>query len=196
MGVPIIFLSHSAKDSEIARALKDVLATHTRGEIEWWLSSDGQSIRGGKNWRSEVEQALRECRIVFILFTVLSSRSAWVQYEAGFADALGKDIIPVALPSFDIDAIPGPLQHKQGFNIRDHSGLNNIVSHVNRILSRSYLLSFNESDYERIFSGKIDDTAALSLLLDQHFETIEVTSSFENPVFEAISAEAKKIDSQ
>lgn len=112
MAVPIIFLSHSARDADIARRMKDLLAVHTRGEIEWWLSSDGQSIRGGKNWRREVETALRNCKIVFILFTARSSLSAWVQYEAGFADALEKEIIPMAMPGFDIDGIPGPLQQQ------------------------------------------------------------------------------------
>lgn len=108
MSVPIIFLSHSSHDREVAVSLKEVLATHTQGQIEWWLSSDGQSIRGGKNWRAEVEKALRQCSLIFILFTASSQNSAWVQFEAGFAEALGKDIVPIALPGFDVDGIPGP----------------------------------------------------------------------------------------
>jgi hypothetical protein len=194
MAVPIIFLSHSSHDHDIARALKGVLSKHTEGEIQWWLSSDGQSIRGGKHWRSEVEQALRDCKIVFILFTATSSRSAWVQYEAGFADALEKDIIPVALPTFDIDGIPGPLQHKQGFNIRDSSGLNNIVSHVNRILGSSYLQNLGEDHYTKVFGERIDNASELSALLGQYFETITVEGVFETPVFDAVAQAAQKVD--
>jgi len=171
--------------------MKEVLATHTRGEIEWWLSSDGQSIRGGKNWRVEVEQALHKCKIVFILFTQRSRQSAWVQYEAGFADALDKEIIPVALPGFDIDQIPGPLQHKQGFNLRDHSGLNNIISHVNRILSRSYLLTLEAKDYERVFSGH-READELPRLLDFHFENIELESENRESALDALADQACK----
>jgi hypothetical protein len=172
MSVPIIFLSHSSRDAEVARSLKEVLARHTKGAIEWWLSSDGQSIRGGKNWRSEVEDALRNCRIVFILFTSTASQSAWVQYEAGFADALNKDIIPVALPGFDIDQVPGPLQHKQGFNLRGPSGLNNIVSLANQILGRHDLLSFEEADYDQAFAP-LAAQDELPQLLDLYIDSVK-----------------------
>ena len=192
MSVPIVFLSHSSRDADLARGLKDVLARHTQGAIEWWLSSDGQSIRGGKNWRSEVEQALRDCRLLFILFTPLARQSAWVQYEAGFADALGKDMVPVALPGFDIDAIPGPLQHKQGFNLRGASGLNNIISVTNRVLGRHDLLSFDETHYNEAFAG-LNRAADVPQLLDIHVEEIKLRMVAPKSVIDVIAARARHL---
>jgi hypothetical protein len=188
MAVPIIFLSHASRDGDLARSLQEVLAKHTRGEIEWWLSSDGQSIRGGKNWRSEVEQALRDCAIVFILFTPLARQSAWVQYEAGYADALGKEVIPVALPGFDIDAVPGPLQHKQGFNLRGASGLNNIISISNRILGRHDLLSLGEQHYADAFP-QLGRSGALSELLDTYVEEVRLAAKAQTPLVARIAME-------
>lgn len=192
MAVPIVFLSHSSRDADVVRALKEVLAQHTQGAIEWWLSSDGQSIRGGKNWRSEVEQALRDCHLLFILFTPTARQSAWVQFEAGFADALGKDIVPIALPGFDIDSIPGPLQHKQGFNLRGSSGLNNIISVTNRVLGRHDLLSFEESHYREAFVGlpQADD---LRQLLDIYVREIKLTIATSKSVIDVIDANARKL---
>lgn len=191
MTVPIVFLSHSSRDADVVRALKEVLARHTLGAIEWWLSSDGQSIRGGKNWRSEVEQALRDCRLLFILFTPTARQSAWVQFEAGFADALGKDIVPIALPGFDIDLIPGPLQHKQGFNLRGSSGLNNIISVSNRVLGRHDLLSFEESDYREAFAG-LPQANELSQLLDIYVREIKLRIGTSKSAIDVIDAKARK----
>ena len=192
MDVPIVFLSHSALDREVARSLKEVLATHTKGEIEWWLSSDGQSIRGGKNWRAEVEKALRECRLLFILFTPTSQRSAWVQFEAGFADALGKDIVPIALPGFDVDAIPGPLQHKQGFNLRGASGLNNILSVTNQILARHDLLSLDNRHYQKVFGGLSNQNETLRIL-DAYVETIDLSAEGSEKSLKRFTSELRRV---
>lgn len=192
MAVPIVFLSHSARDRNIARSLKEVLATHTKGEIEWWLSSDGQSIRSGKNWRAEVEKSLRECRLLFILFTPASQQSAWVHFEAGFAEALGTDVVPIALPGFDIDAIPGPLQHKQGFNLRGASGLNNILSVTNQILKRHDLLSLDDDDYKKVFGDSSDGREAIDLL-NAYIEHIELSADSGEKVIEVLASEARQI---
>ena len=190
--VPIVFLSHSARDADVARRLKEVLATHTKGEIEWWLSSDGQSIRGGKNWRSEVEQALRGCKLVFILFTATASQSAWVQYEAGFADALNKDIVPIALPGFDIDRLPGPLQHKQGFNLRGASGLNNMLSLTNQVLSRHDLLSLADDAYNEVFAT-FGGQDRLPQLLDMHLDEVKLEAESNRPIIAAMAAKAREL---
>lgn len=190
MPLPVIFLSHSSRNADVARPLKEVLARHTKGEIEWWLSSDGESIPGGKNWRSEVEQALRECALLFVLLTPIAAQSAWVHYEAGFADALGKDIVPIALPGFDIDSIPGPLQHKQGFNLRGASGLNNIISVANRSLRRHDLLSLSEEHYSEVFA-RSTGVGNLPQLLDIYIKEAKLGLTTSQSVIDRLTTKAR-----
>lgn len=60
MGKPIVFFSHSSKNADALARLKTQFVELTGGAIEAFLSSDGQSIRFGKNWVSSIEDALKE----------------------------------------------------------------------------------------------------------------------------------------
>ena len=55
---PIAFFSHSSRDKEALGRLKDLFVEKTGGTIEIFLSSDGQSIKFGRNWVHRIEEAL------------------------------------------------------------------------------------------------------------------------------------------
>lgn len=57
MAKPIVFLSHSSRDDKLLGRLKELLLSYTGGAIDFFLSSDGQSIPLGRNWVHEIQQA-------------------------------------------------------------------------------------------------------------------------------------------
>lgn len=89
-------------------------------------------------------------------------------------------------------AFPAPLQHKQGFNLRGMSGLNNILSVTNLALKRHDLLSLDDTHYSKVFG----DPAGHQRIfhdLDTYVETIELSADVAEKTLDAIAAEAHKI---
>ena len=185
MSVPIVFLSHSARDAAAVGVLKEILNRATGGRIEWWLSSDGQSIPYGTNWRAEVEQALRNCTHLFCLLTPRSRNSAWVQFEAGFAAALDKKITPVGMPGCDVGDAPGPLQSMQGFNLHDHGALNNFLQIINRECEQTHLLKLGEPEFQKFMLAN-GDSGDFEGMMERYFEDAALYGTIESPRFESM----------
>jgi len=93
-----IFISHSSEDKRAARAVASYL--RHRG---WTVWIDEAGIEGGKNWRSELIQALEGTWVVVLLVSLQSMQSRWVTREIEAADRLGLQVIPLV-----IDEAPFP----------------------------------------------------------------------------------------
>ncbi|MBN8460786.1 MAG: toll/interleukin-1 receptor domain-containing protein [Verrucomicrobia bacterium] len=154
MEKPTIFLSHSSRDSESLKRLQAMLEKATSGTLSLFLSSDGQSIPFGRNWVATVEQALDSSALMFSFLSPVSTGSAWINFEAGYAYARGVKVVPVAIMGKDLNALNPPLSLLQGFNLKSHEGMNNILSVINATFSTSYPLSFNEDDYAGLFPAR------------------------------------------
>ena len=177
MDKPTVFLSHSAKDSEPIRRLKELLDEKTGGAIEWWLSSDGQSLPLGRNWIAEVHQALERTSLLFCFLTPASFHSAWVHFEAGFAFRGKVDVVPVGLLGVDIASAPGAMPFLQGFNVKNHHSLNNLIQKVNDTFETKYKLSFTAEEFDEIFAAT-ETKAHVEEYLDSLFQTAELTVSY------------------
>ena len=117
MKKPTIFLSHSSRDSDSLKRLQAMLQRVTSGTLSLFLSSDGQSIPFGRNWVATVEQALDGSALMFSFLSPISTGSAWINFEAGYAYARGVKVVPVAIMGKDLDALNPPLSLLQGFNL-------------------------------------------------------------------------------
>lgn len=149
MSKPIVFFSHSSKDKEQILAIKDKLGKATKGVIDIFLSSDGQSIPFGTNWVHRVEQGLKDATIMFVFATENSIRSGWIYFEAGFAYSKGIKVIPVGL-GVSITELKAPLSLLQGFDVESADSLNNIIAIINREYQYHFSEEFTVSDYQDI----------------------------------------------
>lgn len=86
-----IFLSYSSKDLERVRPLFDTLTA--QGWVVFW---DHLSIRAGKNWSVELEQAINTSRCVVVVWSQSSIQSEYVREEANFAKRRGV-LLPICL---------------------------------------------------------------------------------------------------
>lgn len=86
-----VFLSYSRKDAAKAQRFTEWL--ERTGHDVW---RDEDDIGGGASFSSEIENALKDCDCVLVLWSADSVQSAWVRDEAGFGRDL-KKLIPLSL---------------------------------------------------------------------------------------------------
>lgn len=153
MSKPVVFFSHSSRDGEALGRLKARFVAITGGTIDVFLSSDGQSIRLGRNWVSSVEQGLDAAALMFAFVTPNSVASSWLYFESGVAYARKIDVVPVGLFGVNIGDIAPPLSLLQGFNATGHNSLNNLVTKVNETFSHRHLLGFTLDDFMSLQSA-------------------------------------------
>src|SRR6266487_4418304 len=97
MSKPTVFFSHSSKDENVLRKLKDRLSEKLGGTLDIFLSSDGQSIPLGKNWVHRIEEALHDAKLMIVFLSPASIHSNWIYFEAGYSYSKDIRVVPVAI---------------------------------------------------------------------------------------------------
>lgn len=86
-----IFISHSHEDSDFAEILHDKL---TQAGFAVWRDT---GIRGGEDWRREIDQAIQEAFALIVMMTSEAKTSEYVTYEWAFAWGARVKVIPILL---------------------------------------------------------------------------------------------------
>lgn len=160
---PTVFISHSSRDEQILRLIKQKLNDKLGGTVDIFLSSDGQSIPLGRNWVHRIEKALSGAKLMVIFLSPASIKSNWVYFEAGYSYSKGIRVVPVAILGVDLAHIGAPLSLLQGFNINNSDGLNNIIALVNETFDFAHKETFTEGEYNEIF--RLSDLRKSSTLM-------------------------------
>jgi len=79
-----IFISHASADADIALAVPSWIRVTFLGGVNVFVSSDGQSISPGDDWRGKIEEALRDADIALVICTASSLSRLWLGFDAGF----------------------------------------------------------------------------------------------------------------
>lgn len=93
---PLVFISHDARDAELADAFGKLLKSVSAGMIKTFRSSDKKGTEGidfGDEWYKRLMSMLQSTSDVVCLFTERSLDRPWILFEAGVAK--GKLITPV-----------------------------------------------------------------------------------------------------
>lgn len=151
---PQVFISFSSQDVALANALKAKLVAATQEEVTFFLAADGVSMPAGTNWPKHLEQSLERADLIIVLMSYAAAASQWVFFEAGFAYAKGKPVIPVGILGLQVQNQPPPISLLQGVNIGSAADLNLLLRFLNTRLMRSYPEAFADSDYDEIFAGQ------------------------------------------
>jgi hypothetical protein len=72
-----IFISYATVDRPFARRLADAL--EACGWSVWW---DHRSLRGGQHFDRVIEEAIRDAKVVVVVWSQASVESGWVRDEA------------------------------------------------------------------------------------------------------------------
>lgn len=176
-----IFFSHSTIDHKIVVGIKDLISKHIPTINKIFVSSDGQSIRYGKNWLSEIEKALNTCDIMFAFVSNSSIASPWLHYEIGYVSARKKPVVPICINGFEISALPFPIKMNHGFEFNSPDSLNKIVLLLKEHLNIQSNKVFGKRDYN-FLSKKLLKRKSFAFCKHAHLiERIEVCMEKQDP---------------
>ena len=112
-----VFLSYSAKDSELARKIYDEILG-AGGKV--FLAE--KSIEPGAEFAEEIRIALRESSELWLLVSPNSVKSEWVISEWGAAWILDKRIIPILFRCTP-ESLPDRLRRLQCIDFHEYQGI-------------------------------------------------------------------------
>lgn len=150
-----VFFSYS-KDKEVFLALKEKITTEATNPEMIFISSDEDSIKGGDDYIKTIKSALDNAVIVFLFITPHSHLSPWLHYEAGYAEAKGKVIIPIGI-KMDIASMIAPINKIQGRNVESADDLNFLIRNINNVLKTDIDEIFTNDDFVNL-NEKIEAT--------------------------------------
>jgi len=106
-----IFISHSHKNRDAAKALVDFLLSGLSLEDKEirCTSVPGHQLRFGKSIADLLKADINIAPAVIALISLESRDSDWVLFELGAAWGLERDIFPILGPGLKIRDLPGPL---------------------------------------------------------------------------------------
>lgn len=87
-----VFISYSSQDMEAAQAICHVLE---HNEIRCWMAP--RNIPPGSDYGDVIEEAIRSCKVVVVLFSETAAASQWVKGELNISFEEQKTIIPFRL---------------------------------------------------------------------------------------------------
>ncbi|PJF23204.1 MAG: hypothetical protein CUN56_02135 [Phototrophicales bacterium] len=85
-----VFISYARADTEFAENVRHRLKDEG---FSVWI--DREELRPGEDWRTEIDQALRNAFAVVIIVSSASMASQYVLYEWAFAIGAGKLVVPL-----------------------------------------------------------------------------------------------------
>lgn len=95
--MPKVFISYSTKDTAFAARLERLLHDGMIGFL------DHSDIAAGASLSGLIREEMNRASAVLVLLSENAVKSNWVPFEIGLAQALGKPIIPILLPTSDLD---------------------------------------------------------------------------------------------
>jgi hypothetical protein len=106
-----IFISYSSNDVDQTRLRTFVKKLQQRGVVDPAESFTDVSSHAipGQPIKAEIRSAIESASTFVLVWTEAASKSQWVNYEAGMADALGKRIV-VVIPEGSAAKVPDNLK--------------------------------------------------------------------------------------
>lgn len=111
-----VFLSYANQDRDFAESIKpELTAILSAGQHEIDVFDVQSDLNPGEDWRQAIKSAIDDASTVVIVSSPASDTSQWVNYEAGMADALGKDIVIVGREGMAKSALADRFQDSARF---------------------------------------------------------------------------------
>ena len=77
---PQIFISHAHQDADFANALRKWIDDALLAGVEFFVSSDQESIPLGSEWASRIRDALAKSSIMLVLVSPKSMNRRWLYF--------------------------------------------------------------------------------------------------------------------
>ena len=149
MTKPLIFISYTAADEEIARNFKDCLDDAFLNQFNVFLSA--VDIDAGAEWRKVVHSKLQECTLLIVIATSRSAHRAWINYEVGAASIQDKKVIAVVSPDYSHKMLPSTYDTRQAVDASKPRELTKLLDALNKYLPETKVPKFDFSSFIAFF---------------------------------------------
>src|SRR5688500_2008756 len=129
-GKPVIFVSHAAVDSQIAGLFKADVEKSFLGLCELFVSSNLDSLSGGKEWMQVMKEKLGKAAIFVGLLSPAALSRPWVYAEFGAGWIRDIPTISVCHSGLRKDQLPVPLTHFQALDLLYEMHLEHLYGHI------------------------------------------------------------------
>jgi len=146
-----VFLSHSATNRRELLGLKRLLDERSGKLIDFFLSSDSESIEHGSVWPTAVKAALDRMDVMLVFVSQEALKSGWTYFEAGYGlRKLG--VAPIyCLPATDKASLPPPFDLLQNRNLHSASDVRDLIAGLNDALGAQINTAVSNEEFNRIF---------------------------------------------
>ena len=174
-----IFISHSSRDAELARALIDLLqaALPITSEDIRCSSVDGYRLPGGVSTDEWLRNEVHDAEMVIGLLTPNSLRSAYVSFELGARWGAQKRMIPLLASGITPEVLEGPLG---GINALDCRSDGQIHQLVEETASHLNIKQHRTSTFTRQVNKLLELTSTPISVPDESLDRIRRISAFGN----------------
>jgi TIR domain len=109
MSKPSIFISHGQRDGALAERFGSALR-----RLGFETLDPARDLRAGQSWRTRVKSAIKRADAVIMLASSPDNlTSSWMPYEAGGAEALGKDVMLLLPSKYPVTELPSEFASTQ-----------------------------------------------------------------------------------
>ena len=126
----LVFLSYYTPEAPMALKLQESIQDAFGGAVRVFVATDPRSIRAGRQWMREVEQALRECAVQVILLSPQALTRPWLYFEAGAVWLTDRPVVPVVHSGLRVSQLEVPFSYRQGFSVASAADLRNCLFDV------------------------------------------------------------------
>lgn len=174
-----IFISHSHKDIEIAKALIELLrvSLNLKSEDIRCTSVDGYRLPAGISTDEQLKSEIHESEVLIGLISPSSISSYYVLFELGARWGASKPLIPLITNETGADLLKGPLQGINALNTTSEAQLFQLISDLEKLLN---LNSESPSSYQGYIYklSKLSLTDKLVTDMESKEDTIKVESEY------------------
>lgn len=146
---PVIFVSHAAVDAEIASAFKADAEKSFLGLCELFVSSNLDSIQGGREWMQVIKEHLSKAVISIGLLSPVAVTRPWIYTEFGAGWIRDIPTISVCHSGLKKDQLPVPLSHFQALDLVDEMHLEHLYNQISKAIGCERPERDFKSDVER-----------------------------------------------
>jgi hypothetical protein len=125
-----VFISHISDERADAISLQKLLREAFGQDIKVFVSSDYQSIPGGKVWFMELLEALKSAPVVLVLLSQSSVEKRWINFEAGIGIGAENLVIPLTISGFSKGDVGHPLAELQARSLADVDDVEGVLRDI------------------------------------------------------------------
>lgn len=156
------------------RALKDFLNKRAAGMVQFFLSSDDESIRPGTLWSNEVKEALDRMKLILIFASKEAMESPWTFFEAGYGLAMTTKASVYCLHGCSKESLVSPFSLLQNRNLHSAANLSLLIKHCNEELGSTMDEEVTKTEFEKIFAPRLKPKKSNVPPFEKLVESIEI----------------------